>query len=159
MAGVEIFDLTAPAMPRPGMQSGTPAPGAAIGTQEMQIDGREAPMIPSTSGTSSENAGEPEPEGMDLEDEPDGDVEPVVTPTLTVEQIMDMCTGAGRQDLTAVELCRYNLQMCCSYLPSEGLPDDDALLRIIAEEEVQFARGDSDDETIRDRDDTKGERV
>ena len=67
--------------------------------------------------------------------------------------------GAGRQDLTATDLCQYNLQMCCTYLPSEGLPDDDALLRIIAEEEVQFARGDSDDEAIRDRDDTKEERV
>ena len=159
MAGVDTFDLTASQTPRPGMQSEMPAPGAAVETQAMQIDGREAPMVPSACGTSSENGEEPEPEGLDQEDEPDGDVVPVVTPILTAEQVMDMCTGAGRQDLTAADLCRYNLQMCCPYLPPGGLPDDDALLLIIAKEEVQFAQGDSDDETIRDRDDTKEERV
>ena len=133
MAGVDTFDLTAPQTPRSGTQSGTPAPGAAVETQSMQIDGREAPMVRSASGTSNENAEEPEPEGLDLEDEPDGDVVPVVTPILTAEQVMDMCTGAGRQDLTAAELCRYNLKMSCPYLPPPGLPEDDALLRITAE--------------------------
>ena len=99
-------------------------------------------MIHSGSEDSGESAREPEPERMDIVDEPGGDVVPVVTPTLTAEQIVDMCTGAGRQDMTAVELCRSNLRLCCPYLPSEGLPDNDALLRIIAEDEVHFARGD-----------------
>ena len=39
-AGVPTFDMTAPAMPRPDQQSGTPASGAATVTQEIQIDGR-----------------------------------------------------------------------------------------------------------------------
>ena len=116
------------------MQSDTPAPGTADGMQEMQIDGREAPTIDSGSEVSGEDAKEPEPEGMDIDDEPDENAVPVVTPVLMVEQIMDMCIGAGRQDLTAVELCRSNLRRACPYLPSEGLPDNDALLRIFAEE-------------------------
>ena len=76
---------------------------------------------------------------MDVDDRPlEGSVA-VVTPIRIAEQVMDLCAGAGRQDLTAVDRCRANLHRACPYLPPGGLPDDGALLRIVADEGVSFA--------------------
>ena len=63
-----------------------------------------------------------------------------------------MSTGACRESLTVVDRCRANLFRVCPYLSPGALPEDASLLRLIAEERVEFAQGDSDDETIRDRD-------
>ena len=89
---------------------------------------------------------EPEPEtGMDVEDVPVEGSAPVVTPILTAEQVMDMCTGAGRESLIVVDRCRAYMFRACPYLPPGALPEDASLLRIVAEERVLFAQGDSDD--------------
>ena len=109
-------------------------------------------MVPDDMDVEGEGQ-EPEPEtGMDVEDVPAKGSVPVVTPILTAEQVMDMCTGAGRECLTVVDRCRANLFRACRYLSPGALPEDASLLRIVAEERVLFAKGDSDDETIRDRD-------
>ena len=69
-SGAPTYEMTAPAVPRPDQQSDTPAPGAADGTQTMQIDGRFAPMVQDVMEV-EEEGGEPEPEtGMDVEDLP-----------------------------------------------------------------------------------------
>ena len=103
MAGVETFDLTAPVRPRPGEQSEAPTPGVAA---EMPIDKREAPVVRTANSSSEKNVAEerPEPERLEMEDGPEEDVVPIVTPMLTREQVMDMCTSARRQDLMATEL-------------------------------------------------------
>ena len=40
----------------------------------------------------------------------------------------------------------------CPYIPQGTLPENASLIRVISEEDVEFATGNSDDETIRDRD-------
>ena len=68
---VPTFDMTAPAMPRPDQQSGTPASGAATITQEIQIDGRFAPSPVVRQNMEVEEVGpEPEPEtDMDVDED------------------------------------------------------------------------------------------
>ena len=85
-----------------------------------------------------EEGREPEPETeMEVDyDEPAEGSRPIVTPILTGEQVLDMCTGAGREALTVVDRHRANLFRACPYLSPGALPEDASLLRIIAEERV-----------------------
>ena len=110
---VPTYDMTAPAMLRPDQQSETPASGAADHSQEIQIDGRFAPYPVASPGTEVAVAG-PEPEQeTDMEVDEDQPVEgsiPVVTPILTGEQVMDLCTGAGREALTVADRFRAQMQ-------------------------------------------------
>ena len=140
-AGVPTFDMTALAMPRPDHQSDMLASGAAADTQEIQIDGRFAPYpVARDDMEVGEEGREREPEtDMDVDDEPAKGSRPIVTPNLTAEQVLDMCTGAGREALTVVDRHRANLFRACPYLSPGALPEDASHLRIIAEEKVQFA--------------------
>ena len=86
-------------MLRPDQQSGTPASGAAGVTQEIQIDGRFAPFPVAGQHMEVDGVGpEPEPEtDMEVdEDQPAEGSWPIMTPILTGEQVIDLCTGAGR---------------------------------------------------------------
>ena len=75
-----------------------------------------------------------------------------MSPILTGEQVIDLCTGAGRESLTVSDRHRANILRCCPYLPQGTLPENASLIRVISEDDVEFAKGNSDDETIRDRD-------
>ena len=110
--------MTAP-VTRPESQSETPAPGA---TEETQIDGRFAPYPA------------PGPEVVGQEPEPETDVEmdadepaeglPVVSPILTGEQIMDLCTGAGRGEaLTVADRLRAQMLRAAPYISPGILPE------------------------------------
>ena len=63
---------------------------------------------------------------------------------------MDLCTGAGREALTVADRFRAQMLRACPYIPQGTLPENASLTRVISEEDVEFAKGNSDDETIRE---------